>query len=322
LKKKTVYLSMSLIVLLSVALFGAIYFLHLQDKIKPLVASVDNSGPPKFLQSIYGDFDTPLGKPMDVAKIGEDIYVSDAKGRDIKVYDQSGTLLNKIGKEGDKKGQFAFPYGISGDKNGNLYVADMLNGNIQIFDSKGKFIRYFKDSKEKGALTSPGGLRIFNDKVYVTDIRQNKAFVFNLKGEKLLEIGGPGEKEGQFIAPNAITVDRDNQIYVTDSGNNRVQVFDKNGKFLKIINGSKGGKGSSILLNPRGVAVDTNGTVIIVNSLSHTIYGFDKNGNKKFDIGGMGSENDKLNLPNGLFLDNHDTLFVTDTVNQRIAVFN
>jgi DNA-binding beta-propeller fold protein YncE len=321
-KKKTVYISVTTLVVLSVAFFAVIYFFNLQNKLKPYVASVNKSGPPAFTQSFYGDFNNPLVKPMDVAKVGQYIYVSDASDKKVQVFDQAGTPILKFGKAGNKEGEFNFPYGIDGDKEGNIYVADLYNGNISIFDSKGKFIRYFKEKNQEKVITSPGGLRIFNDKLYVTDIKQNKLFIFNLKGEKLKEFGGAGVKEGQFIAPNAVTVDKDEHIYVTDSGNNRVQVFDKNGKFLKIINGSKDGKGDPTFVNPRGVAVDSQGTIYIVNSLSHNIYAFDQKGKEEFELGGMGSDKDKLYLPNGLFIDDRDNLFVTDTVNQRVSEFN
>jgi DNA-binding beta-propeller fold protein YncE len=322
LKKRTLFLSMSAIVVITVALFAAINFFQLQNKLKPLVFTVDKSGPPSFTQSFYGNFDSPLLKPMDVAEVNNYIYVSDASGKKIQVFDKGGKSVFKFGKAGDKEGQFNFPYGIAGDSKGNIYVADLYNGNISIFNSKGKFMSYFKEKDKKKDITSPGGLRIFNDKLYVTDIKQNKVFIFSLNGEKLLEIGGPGTKEGQFIAPNAVTIDKDNNIYVTDSGNNRVEVFDSKGKFLKIINGSKDGKGDPTLLNPRGVAVDSQGSIYVVNSLSHTIYAFDKNGKQEFELGGMGSDKDKLYLPNGLFIDNKDALFVTDTVNQRVSEFN
>jgi DNA-binding beta-propeller fold protein YncE len=319
LKKSTVYLLMSSIVALSVVFFAAIYFLNLETKIKPIVAKVDTSGPPVFTNALYGEFNQPLSKPMDVTKINEFIYVSDTSNKQVQVFDQSGTSVFKFGKDGTKEGEFKFPYGIAGDHEGNIYVADMYNGNISIFDSDGKFLKYF-EMKEK-VLKSPGGLRIFDKKLYVTDIKANKLFVFNLNGEKVMEIGGAGIEEGKFIAPNAVTVDDDNQIYVTDSGNNRVQVFNKDGKFIKIINGSLDGKGDSTFLNPRGVAVDSRGNVYVVNNLAHNISAFDKDGKQLFELGGMGTENDKLYLPNGLFIDERDTLFVTDTVNQRVSVF-
>lgn len=320
-KTKTLYILMGSIIVVCVGLFAAVNIFNLSNKLKMTVGNVggiDRNGPPKFTQSFYGGFDDPLAKPMDVTKVGKHLYVSDAKGKKIHVFDQSGTQVFMFGKAGDKEGQFGFPYGIDGDKDGNIYVADLYNNKISIFSSEGKFIKYFN---VKG-LQSPGGLRIFNDKVYVTDIKENKVFIFKLNGKKELEIGGAGVKNGKFIAPNAVTIDNKSNIYVSDSGNNRVQVFDQKGKFLKNINGSKDGKGTTNFVNPRGIAVDTDGTLYIVNSLSHNIYAFDEKGKQQYEIGGMGTENDKLYLPNGLFIDKKGSLFVTDTVNQRVSEFN
>ncbi|RHW37347.1 6-bladed beta-propeller [Neobacillus notoginsengisoli] len=318
-KKTTVYIWMSAMVVFSAALFLGIALLDLGPKLKPVVAAVNPAGgEPEFRQSFYGSFENPLGKPMDVTKIGEFLYVTDSKNAQVQVFDQSGNNVMLFGKSGSKEGEFQFPYGIAGDKEENIYVADLYNGNISIFNSKGEFISYFPD--EEKLIQSPGGLRIYNETLYVTDIKQNKVFAFNLDGKKLMEIGGAGEEEGKFIAPNAVAVDKDNNIYVTDSGNNRVQVFDKDGKFLRIINGSKEGKGVPLFVNPRGVDVDSKGNVYVVSNLSHNIYVYDEDGNEIRTLGGMGTDNGKLYLPNGLFIDDRGTIFVTDTVNQRISV--
>jgi DNA-binding beta-propeller fold protein YncE len=310
---------MGIIVLLSVALFAAVSFFDLESSIKPAVAKVTPGGPKAFSNTLYGDFNQPLKKAMDVAKIDGYIYVTDANSHEVQAFDESGTVAFKFGKPGNKEGELSFPYGIDGDQKGHIYVADMNNGNISIFDSKGKFQKYFKDQEK--VLKSPGGLRIVDNKLYVTDIRDNKVFIFSLDGKKLMEIGGPGVDNGKFIAPNAVAVDFDRNIYVTDSGNNRVQIFDKTGKFLRIINGSKDGKGDSTFVNPRGVGVDSKGNVYVVNSLSHSISAFDKDGKELYELGGMGTENGKLYLPNGLFVDDRDDLLVTDTINQRVSIF-
>lgn len=313
---------MSAMLGLSVALFAGIYFLDLQAKVKPIVASANPTGEVEFRQTMFGSFEQPLKKPMDVAKIGEFIYVSDTGNKQVQVFDQSGSPINVFGKKGTKEGEFQFPYGIDGDKNGNVYVADLYNGNISIFTSKGEFQNYFKEQDEKDkAIKSPGGLRIVDEKLYVTDIEKHKVFVFDLKGKKLMEIGEPGSGDGQFIAPNNLAIDDDLNVYVSDSGNNRVQIFNKDGKFQKVINGSRDGKGQSTFVNPRGVGVDAKGNVYIVNNLSHNITIYNKEGKEEKVLGGMGSDNSQLYLPNGLYIDERGTVFVTDTINQRVSVF-
>ncbi|WP_462410980.1 6-bladed beta-propeller [Neobacillus sp. Marseille-QA0830] len=319
-KKTTTYIWMSAMVVLSAALFSVITLLDLGPALKPLVAAANpTSGEPEFRQSFYGSFENPLNKPMDVTKIGEYIYVTDTKNNQVQVFDQSGNNVSKFGKAGTKDGEFQFPYGIAGDSDENIYVADLYNGKISIFNTKGEFIKNFPDQDK--VIQSPGGLRIYDDKLYVTDIKANKLYVLSMEGKKLMEIGGAGQEDGKFIAPNAVAVDKENKIYVSDSGNNRVQVFDKDGKFLKVINGSKDGKGSAIFVNPRGVGVDSDGNVYVVSNLSHNVYAYDKDGNELEVLGGMGTENGQLYLPNGLYIDERNVIYVTDTINQRISVF-
>jgi DNA-binding beta-propeller fold protein YncE len=127
---------------------------------------------------------------------------------------------------------------------------------------------------------------------------------------------------GCFVAPNAVTVDNDGTIYVVDTGNSRVQVFDKEGKFIRIINGSKDGTGGSTFVNPRGIGIDQRGMIYVVSNLTHIIYGFSKDGDQMFQFGSMGEANGQFYLPNGLFIDKQDNIYITDTLNLRVSVFN
>lgn len=320
-KRRTAYIWMGTIVGLSVVLFAAIYFLNLGQEVDKAANNV-KGGEPNFSYFIQGDFKSPLDKPMDVSKIGEYVYVTDTNNKQVQVFDTSGTPIFKFGKEGEGEGEFKFPYGITGDKDGNVYVADLYNGKISIFSKKGKFIKYFEEKdSDTPAITSPAGLRVFDNKLYVTDIESKKVIVFNLDGKKLLEISSASSKEDLFNAPNAITIDDDENIYISDSGNLRVVVFDKKGNFTRIINGNKDTKGESKFVNPRGLAVDSKGTLYMIDNMTHFVYGFDNKGEQVYQFGGLGSENDQFFLPNGLFIDEKSQLYITDTFNQRVAVY-
>jgi DNA-binding beta-propeller fold protein YncE len=320
LKKRTTYIWMGTIVTLCVALFVVIYFFHLQNDVIKVAKNV-KSGPPTFSNYFQGDLSSPLDKPMDVTKIGQFVYVTDTNHQQVQVFDLSGTPAFKFGKKGAGEGQFQFPYGIAGDKDGNVYVADLYNAKISIFDSKGKFIKYFKVANTADDFKSPGGLRIYNNKLYVTDIQKNKVMIFDLNGKKLLELSVATSKDDPLKAPNAVTIDDNKNIYVSDSGNQRLVVYDKNGKFIRIINGSKGGKGSSKFVNPRGVGVQANGTVLLVDNMTHYVFGYDKNGKQVFQIGGLGSDKGQFYLPNGLFVGDKGEIFITDTVNERVDLY-
>lgn len=320
-RKKTIYKWMGVIVSLTIIAFAIVYFLGLQSKVEKARNIVDRNGPPVFSHLLQGDFDKALDKPMDVSKVGEFIYVTDTNHKQVQVFDSAGSPIFQFGKEGEGEGQFKFPYGVTGDNKGNVYVADMYTGKISIFTSKGKFIKYFEElDKKTHAIKSPAGIRIYKKKLYVTDIEANKVFVYDLNGKKLLEIVGLSTQD-VLMAPNAVAIDNSGNIFVADSGNQRILEFNKKGKPKRLINGAKDKGGSSIFVNPRGIGIDSRGILYIVNNLTHTIYGFDKKGKEVFSFGGMGSDNEKFYLPNGLFVDSDDQVYITDTLNQRVAVY-
>lgn len=321
-KKKKVYISMLTTFLVVSGIFIALFVLRDKGFVLPTASVFDRNAPPQYSQMIYGGFgEEALNKPMDVAEINQFVYITDTNNKRVQVFDIAGTPIFKFGKEGEGPGEFKFPYGIDGDSEGNIYVSDLYNGCISIHDSKGNFLSYFaeKDSKEK-VIEAPGSFRIVDDQVYVTDIKKSKVLIFDIEGNLLKEIGQPGTEQGQFRAPNAITVDKDKNIYVVDTGNQRIQVFDKDGNFLRIINGSADG-GTSVLVNPRGIAIDSRGIIHVVSNLTHFVYGFDSEGKQVFTFGGNGESLTQFSLPNGLYITEDDTVYITDSANQRVAVY-
>ncbi len=320
-KKKHVYNIMLLSFLITTAVY--IYLFFNQTVTVALPKAVRPDGPPVYDRMVYGGFGPDaLVKPMDVAVIGQQIYVTDTMNKRVQVFEMDGKPLAKFGQEGKGPGQFRFPYGIAGDSQGNIYVADLYNGCISIFDKQGKFIKYFAENKpEEKVIDSPGGLRIIGDKVYLSEIRRSQVTVFDLAGNKLMELGKIGTKPGEFRAPNAVTADKEGYIYVVDTANSRVQIFDKTGKFLRIVNGSEANKGASLFVNPRGIGIDSRGRIYVVSNLTNYVIVFDRDGKKLFEFGGNGAANTQFALPNGLFVDENDRVFITDTVNQRVAVY-
>ncbi len=89
-------------------------------------------------------------------------------------------------------------------------------------------------------------------------------FLFSVKlsptGREIWRIGTFGSGDGQFnfsnsIIPVGIAVDSAGSIYVAESGNNRIQKFDSNGKFL--VKFGTPGSGDGQFLSPEKIAVDS-----------------------------------------------------------------
>ena len=78
-----------------------------------------------------------------------------------------------MGSQGEDDGQFLHPHSIALDSEGNEYVTDMANYNVQKFDSKGNFLlKWGEEGTSDGQFKAPEGLAIdSSDKVYAIGLK-------------------------------------------------------------------------------------------------------------------------------------------------------
>jgi hypothetical protein len=67
--------------------------------------------------------------------------------------------------------------------------------------------------------------------------------------------------------------------------------------------------------------VDKAGVIYVVDTLFDNIQMFNLTGGFLFTIGGRGTGHGEFWLPSGVFLDEQNKLYVCDTYNQRVQVF-
>ena len=71
--------------------------------------------------------------------------------------------------------------------------------------------------------------------IYITDGYVNSRVAkYDKNGDWVKSWGEPGTGPGQFSTPHAIAIDRNDNVYVGDRANRRIQVFDTDGKFLRM----------------------------------------------------------------------------------------
>lgn len=322
-KKSYVYAALAVIVLLSTAYIVGNFIWggkEAEYSNKPLNIKMRKPGAdPQFYFAISSKGENELLKPMDVYSNGKQVYVTDATKLKVLVYDENnGSLLFTFGKAGNGKGQFTFPYGITADKNGDIYVADTDNNNISIFTPDGKFKNYFKPVNREDAINSPSAIRIYDEKLYVPEIQTDRVKIFDLQGNKLFELMIPKDQE-QLNSPNGIAVDKDGNIYVSDTVNARIVKFDNKGNLSASFNGDSS-TSASVMTSPRGIIVDKNGTIYDVDLVSQCLMKFNKDGKFLNKLGDIGSENAQFRVPSGLFLGDNGSIYITDRMNQRIQL--
>lgn len=188
-----------------------------------VVVRLDNNGVP-IGQFGKGILKRPTGLARD-ARLGR-IYVSDTHAHNIKIFDDSGELLDVIGQRGEDSGELNFPTFISFFKR-QLYVTDSMNARVQIFDSDGGFVSKFgKRSLNVGDLLRPKGITVDNEgHIYVVESYYDYLLVYNKSGEFLLPVGGTGSGVGEFYLPSGVWSDSLNRIYVADMFNGRVVIL-------------------------------------------------------------------------------------------------
>ena len=74
---------------------------------------------------------------------------------------------------------------------------------------------------------------------------------------------------GQFRGSVDIAVDSSGNVYVVDTGNDRVQKFDSNGTFIRTLGSN--GTGNGQFSSPESIAVDSSGNVYVVDTFNYRV---------------------------------------------------
>jgi sugar lactone lactonase YvrE len=161
------------------------------------------------------------------------LYVADAALDQVFVYDADKlNLIRKIGTAGKKHtltepGQFSVPTNVAVDADANLYVTDMYNNRVEVFDADGNFIRQWGKSGDRpGTFSRPKGIAIDADgHVWVADAVQDILQCYTAEGQFLMWMGGHGLFPGQFRALAGLYIDKNNRIFTSEQYPGRVQMF-------------------------------------------------------------------------------------------------
>ena len=142
----------------------------------------------------------------------------------------------------------------------------------------------------------------------------------------LRQWGTAGSGNGQFDHPYGVAVDAHRNIYVTDTGNNRIQKFDSVGTYLT--QWGSLGTGNGEFNGPMGIheivlAGDLDGNAVyVVDSGNNRIQEFDSTGTYLRQWGTYGSGNGQFRHPSGLAVGAGGKIYVADRDNNRIQVFD
>ncbi|MFQ5552182.1 MAG: 6-bladed beta-propeller [Candidatus Methylomirabilales bacterium] len=287
--------------------------------IESLSSTRDVTGPPSLLDRLLGEEGSgALAKPYGVVVDGQGrVYVADTGLAVVFIFDKRNEKVDVLGIQ-PGVGQLAQPTGLALNSQGTLFVSDTKLDRVFGYSEKGEVVVAIG---KKGEFYNPAGISVDpkTDRLYVSDPGRHVIRVYDSRdGRFLFAIGERGPAEGQFNFPTNVFV-RHGKLYVTDTGNFRVQIFDLDGKFLKAFGtiGDIPGR----FARPKGVAVDSEGHIYVTDAAFDNFQVFDENGKLLLFVGGAGASPGRFHLPAGIYIDDDDRIFVADQYNYRVQVF-
>ena len=222
--------------------------------------------------------------------------------------------------KGSAKGHLKNAFGVTVDKDDNIYVAGCGNHAILKFSPEGKFITALGcNGRKQLQFHSPVGI-FYNHRdnyLYVADQCNHRIQVLTTDLKFVRVFGRKGSKDGQYNLPFNIAFDDANNLHVTDHYNDRVQVLTTEGQFLRTFSQKANGKK---LYRPWAIAIDSSNTVYVSENGPHCVSVFTSQGDYITTFGGEGSEEGQFEKIHGLFIDDNDTIIASD-LNGRLQFY-
>lgn len=219
---------------------------------------------------------------------------------------------------------FGLINGLALDDNDRLFITDSKMHHVVVFNAKHEIEASFGGDQ----LVSPAGVALdtANRFAYVVDTQQDQVLVFDADSYKLLRrIGTAGKKHtltgpGEFSLPTNVALDREGDVYVTDTLNNRVEIFDADGSFISEFGSA--GDGPGHFARPKGIVVDCDGHIWVADEIQSRVQVFDKDGQLLIYFGQQGNFPGQFQALYGLGYDKQRNRVITsEQFPGRVQVF-
>lgn len=248
------------------------------------------------------------------------LYVADQKVGAIFIFNPETHDVDLI--KNSVHAHFARIIGLAMDDNDRLFVSDPGLRHVLVFNKEHKA----EDVIAEG-MVDPGGLALDtqNRLLYVADAELDQILVYDADSLKpIRKLGTTGHKHelttpGDFAKPTGVAVDREGNLYVADTWNNRIEIFDADGSFVSTF--GRAGDGPGYFSRPKGVAIDSDGHVWVADGMQDRIQVFTKEGQLLISFGGHGLLPGQFQGLVGITIDKQNRVFTSEIFPGRAQQF-
>jgi len=271
----------------------------------------------RYMTSIYAD-DKGLGlkQPEGVACGGESLLIvaDSGNGRLLRYSIKEGAI--EVGTLVIKVDQLSYPIKTEINSGGEIYILDGKQRSIVRLSPAGEFRGYLQPM----GLPSPTAYipRSFtvdrNDNIYILDILSERVLVIDPGGKYVRQIKFP--REYGFFSD--VTVDFRGTVLIVDVVDGKVFSGGKNSTSFSPLTSSL----KEYVRFPASLTTDERGRIYLVDRNGGSIIILGQDGSFLSRQSGMGWKEGSLNYPAQMCIDNKGEIFVADTMNSRIQIFD
>lgn len=319
-RRKKILLLLLLFALVILSLL-TVWYLLFRKPLTLLPNPLANQPLPAYQASLYS-----LSKPQAVAVTpdGARIVVTQTgTSLDTILMDRQGVKVAVLQPPSSKIAQAHQLFVAIDPITNEIWATDRFNGAVAIYRLDGSFVRIF-DQGVTLANWQPLGIGFdATGNAYIADAAGSSAVihVFGPDGKLIRDFGGSSSLDH----PNGIAVGPDGTVYVTDTGNGRLQVFDASGTRIGMVD-----RGDAVgnLGLPVGIAFDDKGWIEVADSSASVVQVYapivtgDSGPKYIGKFGEKGSGDANLSFPNGLAVDGRGRTYVADWGNDRLEVWS
>jgi len=159
---------------------------------------------------------------------------------------------------------------------GSVVVVDAVTSEVVKFGPDGSVVAKYTGSGDDALKNSTGLAVDDRGNIFVADTWNHRVVKLDRDLHFVSRWGAYGATNGQasgnpseFYGPRSVAVDAKGNVYVTDTGNKRIQEFDNNGKFIAQFGGGGGAAGQ--LNEPVGLALTPQGSLVVADTWNRRV---------------------------------------------------